>query len=283
MATNTTAGFTCADVVERGTHLEASLRLCTPYVPSINLQIRGTGNNDMSSWTFVEIVKVADLVAYLNNPVTANSFICGNGNGNITRRGNTIQIAGSGNRSAQINLDDTRINAFMTYLTLMYQYCPVMREIVNNTRAAVYDLLLPIAQALNIPAKSLTPYHTLPPRDNNFNNQNNQQQNFGQPQQQQNFGQPQQQMSAMPQMPQMPQMQAAPTSQMSQMPQMPTAAGPMPTIPPMASQAPQAAAPTIPPMPAMPAMPGMPESNPNVGDAFRNDLGGLLTTFTGNK
>ena len=173
-----TPGFIAKDI-NQGVNrfLECSLQAFNGYAPSLSVTIREGNSN---AYSFVDVAKIPALIAMVQNPMSATPLAA---RGTLTRRGTDFIVTSPNNNSSlQVTLSDEIFQNFILYLNSIYQFAPIIKEIVGNIRMV-------LAQCFNQAGfGGVTSYWI----DKGGNNQQQQQQQppMGMPQQQPQMGMP---------------------------------------------------------------------------------------------
>ena len=125
-----TPGFIAKDI-NQGVNrfLECSLQAFNGYAPSLSITIREGNNN---AYSFVDVTKIPALIAMVQNPMSATPLTV---RGTLTRRGTDFIVTSPNNNSSlQVTLSDEIFQNFILYLNSIYQFAPIIKEIVGNIR-----------------------------------------------------------------------------------------------------------------------------------------------------
>lgn len=263
--------FVCFDRSGNNLILECGMTTWTNYVPSLSINIKQKGNTKGLAFAYLQVHMMPNLINNVTNPAT-NGLVQASGNNNgatsFGRMGNDF-IVQAPQGSYTIGMDDNQWANFAQYLTYMYNYAPVIKEVGICVRMHMMNLLRQAGlDGRDASGRSaLTPWYM---EDKNFNNQggggynNNNFQNQHQqmPPQQQNTGMGMVGGSMPP----------PPTMNTNQQ-QMP------PMAPPMGAPMPNMGAPMAPmPNQQTPTMPQAPTgATGNLADGIQNMLNGAFT------
>ena len=125
-----TPGFIAKDI-NQGVNrfLECSLQAFNGYAPSLSITIREGNSN---AYSFVDVAKIPALIAMVQNPMSATPLAA---RGTLTRRGTDFIVTSPNNNSSlQVTLSDEIFQNFILYLNSIYQFAPIIKEIVGNIR-----------------------------------------------------------------------------------------------------------------------------------------------------
>ena len=138
------SSFTCYDT-QKELFLEFGLTTWTSYHPSLNICIRPkSGGYRGATSAYLQVQYLNSLIANVTNPSATAMIQYGgrnsNNSGTVGRSGNDFQIMNQSG-TVFVTLEETQWNNLIQYLTLMYNYAPLIKEIGNCVRMHMIDLL----------------------------------------------------------------------------------------------------------------------------------------------